>query len=358
MRRPFYLMAKPASDHCNLACRYCFYRDKGLGAGRAMSDEVLEAYVRNYIACAPQNEITFIWQGGEPTLCGLGFFERAVELQRRYAGSKVIYNALQTNGTLIDETWCRFFKEHGFLIGLSLDGPRSLHDAARCNLAGGGSFDKVINALHLLRRFKVEFNILTVVGTHNVHHGSEIYRFLKSEGATQMQFIPLTGIETSLDPQLYGRFLTDVFDAWYPLDAGRIFVQHIEQWFMAYAGIYPSLCIFRPACGDQLILEQNGDIYSCDHFVDKEHLLGNILRTPLSDIVYSPRQTDFGQEKYHLPAACQKCHYLIYCRGGCPKHRPQGQDGHGPSQFCTSYQQALAKMLPCFAEIYKKFVLR
>lgn len=354
MQRPFYLMAKPSAAHCNMRCSYCFYVGKTASNSLSMSDEVLERYIAAYIAHNPQREISFIWQGGEPTLCGLEFFKKAVALQQRYAGGKIIHNSLQTNGLIINQAWCDFFKEHNFLIGVSIDGPQELHDRCRLDRGGRGTFDKVVAAIALLQRNGIEFNTLTVVHPHNVAYGAKIYQFLKELGSTQLQFIPLTGIATTVDATAYGQFLIDIFDRWYPQDVGHIFVQHIEQWFMDYAGMQPSLCIFKPYCGDQMIIEQNGDIYSCDHFVDAAHRLGNLLHGDLLSIINTPRQLQFGLGKAQLPDACLACPYLKFCHGGCPKHRTVDGSGTRINQFCTAYRLALDHMLPYFDVMYRR----
>ena len=354
MQRPFYLMAKPSASHCNLRCEYCFYYKTTQSKSICMSDEVLENYIKNYIAKNPTKEVIFIWQGGEPTLCGLNFFKKAVALQKKYANGKTIFNTLQTNGILLNHDWCSFFKENNFLIGISIDGPQTIHDSRRKDPLGNGTFSKILNAIKLLKEYEVEFNTLTVVNKANVHEGKLIYDFLKNIGSTQMQFIPLTGIEENIDSSDYGQFLIDIFDKWYPQDVGKIFVQHIEQWFMAYAGISPTLCIFRPYCGDQLIIEQNGDIFSCDHFVDDEHKLGNIMSEDLLNIINNPTQLRFGFNKSDYPQECKQCSYIKFCFGGCPKHRYQDRNGIVINRFCESYKMALKHMLPYFHKILQE----
>ena len=318
-----------------------------------MSDQVLEKYIKNYINSNPQRQISFIWQGGEPTLCGLDFFKKAVVLEQKYANGKKIYNSLQTNGLLINQEWCDFFKEHDFLVGISIDGPQEIHDKRRKDHHGKGTFSQVINSINRLIQTEVEFNTLTVINKANVHKGADVYAFLKEIGSKQMQFIPLTGVEETITPADYGRFMIDIFNSWYPQDIGKIFIQHIEQWFMAYANISPTLCIFRPYCGDQLIIEQNGDIFSCDHFVDQEHRLGNIREEPLLSLINKLPQVQFGLSKAALPACCRTCNFLKYCNGGCPKHRVTNEKGEKVNQFCDAYKQALTYMLPYFAKIYQ-----
>lgn len=353
MQRPFYLMAKPSAAHCNMCCEYCFYSGTNHSNSIRMSDQVLEKYIKNYINSNPQRQISFIWQGGEPTLYGLDFFKKAVALEQKYANGKKIYNSLQTNGLLINQEWCDFFKEHDFLVGISIDGPQEIHDKRRKDHHGKGTFSQVINSINRLIQTEVEFNTLTVINKANVHKGADVYAFLKEIGSKQMQFIPLTGVEETITPADYGRFMIDIFNSWYPQDIGKIFIQHIEQWFMAYANISPTLCIFRPYCGDQLIIEQNGDIFSCDHFVDQEHRLGNIREEPLLSLINKLPQVQFGLSKAALPACCRTCNFLKYCNGGCPKHRVTNEKGEKVNQFCDAYKQALTYMLPYFAKIYQ-----
>ncbi|MDO4697920.1 MAG: anaerobic sulfatase maturase [Pasteurellaceae bacterium] len=347
MNTAFQLMAKPTGSICNIDCKYCFYLEKPHLNQRRMDDDILESYIKNYIQLAPQKELTFLWQGGEPTLAGLDFYQQAVELQRKYANGKRIYNALQTNGLLLDEKWCRFLKAEQFLVGVSIDGPQHLHDAYRVTKSQKGTFSQVMQAIENLLAHQVQFNTLTVVHKANVRHGKEIYQFLKSIGSTYMQFIPLMGnFEQEAAAKDYGKMMIEIFDEWRQEDIGRIGVQFIEQWLMAYLGFQPSLCIFRKTCGDQMIIEQNGDIYSCDHYVYPEYKIGNLIETPLLDITYSAKQQQFGINKAKVSDRCQQCRFRFACNGGCPKHRKVQGFGEPHNVLCEAYYSALSHMEP------------
>jgi uncharacterized protein len=369
MAEAFHILAKPAGPLCNLDCRYCFYLEKEKlypGTGDwAMSDAVLESYIRQYIEQQDTAEIHFAWQGGEPTLLGVEFFRRAVALQTKYAGGKRINNALQTNGVLLNGEWGRFLAENAFLVGISIDGPQPLHDAYRLDKGGHSSFDRVLRGIEVLKTHKVDFNTLTTVHRKNARHGPEVYRFLKEIGGEFLQFIPIveraSGQATeegltlvspaaqvaarvtpwSVEPRQYGKFLCDVFDEWVRADVGRIFVQlfdvSLEMWF----GREASLCVFRPACGGAMAIEHNGDLYSCDHFVYGENRLGNIMEVPLAAMAASPQQTKFGRDKADaLPQYCRSCEVRFACNGECPKHRflktPDGEDGL--NYLCAGYK--------------------
>jgi uncharacterized protein len=337
----FHVMLKPRGPLCNLDCAYCYYLSKENlypDADFCMTDEVLEAFTRQYIAAQRVPEVTFGWQGGEPLLMGLDFFRRAVSLQEAHRKPEMrILNALQTNGTLLDDDWCRFFRERDFLVGLSLDGPRRVHDAYRVGKGGNPSFDRVMAGLALLKQHAVEFNILTTVHAANAARPLEVYRFLRDEaGARFIQFIPIVQRESegvsaqsvsarSVSAEQYGRFLTTIFDEWVCRDVGRIFVQIFDVALAAWVGAPPGLCVFDETCGNALILEHNGDLYACDHFVEPRYRLGNILETPLVELVGSEQQRRFGLDKRDtLPDVCQACEVRFVCNGGCPKNRLWG----------------------------------
>lgn len=368
---PFHVMTKPVGPICNLDCTYCYYLEKEKlyprGENFRMTPEVLEAYIRQYLESQTTREVTFAWQGGEPTLLGVDYFRRIVELQRKHAGGREVKNALQTNGTRLDAEWCRFFREEGFLIGLSLDGPRRLHDTYRVDKGGKPTFDRVMKAVKLLKAHRVEFNTLTVVNASNVKHPHEVYDFLCEHGSGFMQFIPLVerhaapnaaglafagppepggepGAVTrwSVDPVLYGEFLVAIFDKWVRRDVGRVFVQIFDVALGIWSGAGASLCVFRRECGDALAMEHNGDVFSCDHFVYPAHRLGNILTTPLGDMAASPRQREFGRAKTStLPRYCIECDVRFACNGECPKHRfartPDGEEGL--NYLCAAYKR-------------------
>jgi uncharacterized protein len=350
----FHLMAKPGGSRCNLACRYCFYlskRELYPGSRFRMSDEVLEEYTRQTIEghCIP--DVTFAWQGGEPTLMGLDFFKKALQLQKKYCRpGMLIRNTIQTNGILLDNRWCDFFRKNRFLVGISIDGPRELHDACRTDTAGKGTFDRVMQGLALLKKHQVDFNILCTVNAVNGDHPCKVYRFFRDEAKAQfIQFVPVverdrtTGEITALSirPDQYGKFLIGVFDEWVRHDVGRIYVQHFDTALANWYGEPHGICVFSPTCGSAMVIEHNGDIYSCDHFVGQDHLLGNILEVPLAELVHSDRQRQFGRNKRErLPQYCRECPVLFACRGECPKNRfaptPDGEPGL--NYLCEGYR--------------------
>jgi uncharacterized protein len=350
----FHLMAKPGASRCNLSCQYCFYLRKGELYPEStfrMSDEVLDEYIRQTIEAHRIPEVTFAWQGGEPTILGIDFFKKALALQKKYCRpGMVIHNTIQTNGILLDDEWCKFFKKNRFLVGISIDGPRKLHDACRTDTAGMGSFDRVMQGFSLLKKHKVEFNILCTVNAVNGDHPLEVYRFFRDDVKAQfIQFIPVverdresgTLTPLSVGSEQYGKFLIGVFDEWVKADVGTIYVQHFDTALANWYGEPHGICVFSPTCGSALVIEHTGDIYSCDHFVDKDHLLGNILNTPLTGLVNSERQRQFGRNKKEkLPEYCKKCPVLFACRGECPKNRfavtPDGEPGL--NYLCDGYR--------------------
>jgi len=363
-----HVIAKPIGPICNLACAYCFYLGKkSLYEKREtwrMSDETLEAYVRQYIEAQPQTveEIDFAFQGGEPTLLGIDFFRRVVQLQKKHVPATMrVRNSLQTNGVLLDDHWCEFLREHDFLVGLSIDGPVNLHDEYRRDKQGRGTFDRVTRAMRRLFRHGVQFNALTCVNRHNADHPVRVYRFLRDSGIEFMQFIPiverLAGVdsptgpsstdagemvsERSVRPRQFGRFLIEVFDEWVRHDVGRVFVRDFDQALAAWAEAGTSLCIYAKHCGRATAIEHNGDLYSCDHFVDLPHKLGNIHETSIKELANSPRQEQFAVDKEaKLPELCRRCPYLFICNGACPKDRfVRTEDGQpGLNYLCEGYR--------------------
>ena len=346
----FHVMAKPTGSRCNLACAYCFFLKKERlypGSEFRMSDEVMESYIRQTLEAHRVPQVTIAWQGGEPTLMGLDFFRRSIEIGKKHLNPGVsIENTLQTNGVLIDEEWCKFLHENKFLVGLSLDGPREMHNAYRRDKGGNPVFDKVIQAVRLMQDHKVDFNILCTVNAVNSRHPLEVYRFFRDElGARYIQLIPIverdnemgdqegTGItERSVRPEQYGRFLNEIFDEWVRKDVGTMFVQFFDGVLASYVRGHSTLCILQPVCGEGGALEHNGDLYSCDHFVEPRHFLGNIQKTPLIDLVSSEKQISFGRAKSEtLPRYCRECKFLFTCHGECPKNRvlstPDGEPG-------------------------------
>lgn len=378
-RAPFHVMTKPIGPICNLDCKYCFYLEKErlyADSDWRMRDDLLERYVQQFIAAQDAPTVTFAWQGGEPTLMGVDFFRRVVELQRKHAGGREVANTLQTNGTLLDDEWCAFFKEHGFLIGLSIDGPRHLHDRHRVDKKGQPSFDRVMRGLELLKKHGVDFNNLVVVSRANQDHPLEVYDFLKANSSPFMQFIPLvervaapaSGLDFekppllpilgqatagsdrapsrvspySVEPLAYGNFLCAIFDKWVRNDVGEVFVQIFDVQLGVWMGLGASLCVFRETCGDALALEHNGDLYSCDHYVYPEHRLGNVAELDLRAMVDSPQQRKFGADKRDaLPRFCRECDVRFACNGECPKHRfartPDGEEGL--NYLCAGYKK-------------------
>lgn len=333
-------MAKPASSRCNLQCRYCFYLDKTQQP--VMSDATLEAFVRQQIDAQPGDDVQFAWQGGEPTLCGLDFFRRAVALQQRYAGEKRIYNAFQTNGVLLNDEWCRFFNEHNWLVGISLDGTAELHDAFRISRSGNSTHHKVVRAIECLKKHEVEFNLLVVVNRLNGAQPQSLYRYLRGLGTPFLQFIPLLEMndhhqpdEYSVTAKAWGEFLCGVFDVWVREDIGRVFVQLFDSTLGVWNGFSSQMCSLSKTCGHAFALESNGDVYQCDHYVYPSYRLGNIHHVTLKDINGRAEAVAFGQYKQtSLAQECHACAVLRLCNGDCPKHRDAGRK----SALCEGYR--------------------
>ena len=370
----YHIMTKPVGSACNLDCRYCYYLEKEKlypsGVGLRMEPAMLEEYVRQYIASQDVPEISFAWQGGEPTLLGVEYFRQVVAFQKKYAGGKRIQNALQTNGLLLNDEWCEFFTANNFLIGLSLDGPRELHDRYRVDKAGKPSFDRVLQGLAFLKKHKTEFNTLTVVNRANSQQPLEVYRFLKETGSAYLQFIPLVerkpnaGAKAhdldfsepptagkwspsepvtawSVESRQYGEFLVAIFDEWVRQDVGKVFVQLFDSALGSWMGVGASLCVFAETCGTALVLEHNGDLYACDHYVYPRYKLGNLLNQTLGEMVNSPEQRRFGTDKQTtLPKYCRDCEVRFACNGECPKHRfLRTVDGEpGLNYLCAGYK--------------------
>lgn len=355
----FHLMAKPIGAICNLNCKYCFYTEKKElypNMARGMSDEVLEEYTRQYIGAINIPEVTFAWQGGEPTLMGIEFFKKAIKFQEIYKKPGMnIYNTIQINGILLDDEWCKFFRENHFLVGISIDGPRDIHNIYRKDKKGNPSFYYVMRGLKLLQQHEVEFNILSTVNRINAEYPLEVYNFFKDEvGAKHIQFIPIVELENkdsnekikvsdeSVLPEQYGKFLSTIFDEWIKKDVGKVYVQLFDAALASWVEYPPSVCIFAPTCGTALIIEHNGDVYSCDHFVDPEHLLGNIMENSLEKMVNSTLQLQFGQDKVdNLPQQCIQCSLNFACHGACPKHRFYSDKYGEPhlNYLCSSYKE-------------------
>ncbi len=373
----FHILAKPAGATCNLDCTYCFFLSKEMlypGSRFRMADELLEKYIQQLIESHRIPEVTIAWQGGEPTLMGLDFFKRSIEYQNKHKKPGMhILNTIQTNGVLLDDEWAAFFKENKFLVGISIDGPREMHDAYRVDKGGKPTFDRVMKGLDHLKDHGVEFNVLTTVHAANGDHPVEVYGFMRDElEAEFIQFIPIIERGTpetipvanqgwggtredrplyindgsmvtvrSIAAEQYGNFLIGVFDEWVRNDVGRIYVQIFDVSLASWVGAPPALCIFSPTCGNALAMEHNGDVYSCDHFVEPDYLLGNIEETHMIELVASDKQQQFGRDKFGtLPQYCLDCDVRFACHGGCPKNRfidtPDGEPGL--NYLCAGYK--------------------
>ena len=369
----FNLMIKPAGSLCNLDCHYCYYLDKAEiyhGRQPRMSEQVLETLTKQYIESNDVPEVTFNWHGGEPLVMGLDFYRKAVELQQKYAGGKIVHNTLQTNGTLITPEWADFFRENDFLIGISIDGPADIHDKFRKDKGGQNTFDKVMRGVSLLRQRGVQFNTMTTVNKASEGRGAEVYRFLKSIGSRYMQFMPvvehvmypvdsqgrmqkkarpyIVSPETpgaylarwSVSSQGFGRFMCDIFDEWWRSDVGRYFVNIFDATLAGYCGAQPGSCAYAATCGGNIVVEHNGDVYPCDHFVYPEYFSGNIESVHLRQIASSDMQRRFGLNKRNtLPSKCISCKFVNICHGECPKHRFSKTDNGdtGLSALCSGY---------------------
>jgi len=380
-RAPFHLLTKPIGSRCNLDCSYCFYLEKELlytdAGGRRMKPEVLEAYVRDYIATQPGPAASLACQGGEPTLLGVGFFRTVVELQAKHAGDKTIENAFQTNGVLLDDEWGEFLATQHFLVGISIDGPAHLHDAYRVDKGGKPTFARVMAGLETLKKHGVEFNTLTTVHRKNSRQALEVYQFLRHAGAGYLQFIPIVEREAtnatnglwlaappdqvdaaafdgqvtpwSVRPAEFGDFLCRIFDEWVQHDVGKVFVQQFDAALANWAGEPAGVCIFSANCGRALAIEHNGDLYSCDHYVYPRYKLGNLMNTSLAAMVDSPQQETFGLAKSAtLPRYCRECLVRFACHGECPKHRflktPHGEPGL--NYLCAGYKKFFTHIGP------------
>jgi len=371
LKRPnaFNVMLKPAGPACNLNCTYCYYLEKKkLYPGRSefrMSDELLENFTKQFIEANQVPVVTFTWQGGEPSIMGLDFFRKAIEYQKKYSGGKRVDNAFQTNGTRLTDEWCKYFTDNNILVGISIDGAEHNHDHYRKTNSGGTTFKRVMKGIEMLHRNKVEFNTLSVVNDYNVHFASETYRFLKKIGSGFIQFLPvverISGNRNEEDLKLvapihgndaevtkwsvgakdFGKFLVTIFDEWVRTDVAKYYVQIFDTTLANYVGENPGLCVFNETCGDAMVMEHNGDLFSCDHFVYPEYLLGNITETPIIDLAKSQFQFDFGIDKRNkLPLYCLNCEVRYACHGECPKHRfiltPDGKPGL--NYLCEGYK--------------------
>lgn len=377
--RPLYLMAKPAGASCNLACQYCYYLEKSrlyrAAAPSArppvMSDALLERFVRDYIGAQTQPQVLFTWHGGEPLLRPLDFYRRAVALQRQYADGRQIDNCIQTNGTLLTDEWCRFFKEQGWLVGISIDGPQPLHDAYRRHASGLPTFAEVMRGIELLDRHGVEWNALATVNHLNATHPHEFYAFFKQAGCRYIQFTPVVErlmphadgrhlaapsdapdvplAPFSVRPGEWGDFLCALFDEWVRSDVGEYFIQLFDATLANWAGVPPGVCTLAETCGHAAVMEWNGDVYVCDHFVFPEYRLGNLLSDSLPAMLYSRRQLRFGRAKRDsLPRQCRRCTWLFACHGECPRNRfmRTATGEPGLNYLCEGYRRFFAHAAP------------
>jgi len=362
----FHVMAKPVGPRCNLRCAYCFYRDTERlyppGTDCQMREEVLERFVRQYLRAQRVPAAHFAWQGGEPTLRGLAFYGRVVELQRRHCPPGMrVHNLLQTNGVLLDDEWGAFLAEHDFLVGLSLDGPAALHDCYRRDPAGEPSFGRVMRGWEAMQRRGVATNILCAVTRANARRPLDVYRFLRGHGADHIQFIPIVvsraggpAGDFAVTAEDYGEFLCAVFDEWVARDVGRVFVQAFDVALEAWLGMEPSLCVHAATCGNALALEHDGDLYSCDHYVAPPYRLGNICETPLLRLVSRPRQRQFGRDKRRtLPRECRECAVRFACHGGCPRNRLLGADAGVPGRdaLCAGHRRFFTHIDPVMRDM-------
>ncbi|MBI4522745.1 MAG: anaerobic sulfatase maturase [Deltaproteobacteria bacterium] len=361
--RDFQIMAKPIGAICNLDCHYCYYLKKEdlypETKSFRMTDDMLEEYIVQHIEAAPGPVVNFSWHGGEPTLLGVDYFEKIVAFQKKHKPPELkITNGIQTNGTLLDERWCRFLAAEGFSIGLSLDGPQELHDAYRVTKGQKPTYKQVMRAWKLLRQHRITCDLLCVVHSYNVRYPTQVYRFFKDIGVEYLQFLPLVeslrdgqgGVsELTVPAEAFGEFLCTVFDEWVKQDVGRVMIQIFDEAARPACGVEHSLCIFRETCGDVPVVEHNGDFYSCDHFVEPNYRLGNITDTRLAELVDGPEQRKFGQDKRDtLPRYCRECEVLDMCNGGCPKDRiiktPDGEEGL--NYLCAGYKRFFTHAKP------------
>jgi uncharacterized protein len=373
--RPFQVFVKPAGSICNLACEYCYYLDKEHlypeGAPFRMPDIILEEYIVQHIEASVEPVIPFSWHGGEPTVLGLDYFHKIVELQRKHQPpGRSIVNGMQTNGTLLDQEWCRFLAAENFAIGISLDGPRELHNRYRITKGGNPTYEQAIRGYHLLQQHRISPDILCVVNAHNVRYPIRVYRFFKQIGARYLTFLPMVDRQPNTEGGVgrlatpaedWGNFLCTIFDEWVSHDIGQIKIQIFEEAARTAFGQEHSLCIFRPVCGDVPVIEHNGDFFSCDHFVDAEHRLGNIVETPLAELLEGPEQRAFGHAKWDtLPLYCLECEVSSMCHGECPKNRfIQTPDGEaGLNYLCAGYKRFFNHCQPFVKEVAAQWRLQ
>ncbi|HIZ86127.1 MAG TPA: anaerobic sulfatase maturase [Candidatus Coprenecus stercoravium] len=352
----FSLMIKPVGDICNMRCAYCYYtgRSSAVAGGKSgvMEPSLLEECLRNFFSSCDLPELTVEWHGGEPLLAGLDFFKEAVSMERRLSGGRKVHNTLQTNGTLLDGEWASFFRDEDFLLGLSLDGPEDIHDSYRRCAGGRPSFGSVMRGMETLLRAGVEFNTLTTVNRTSEGRGEEVYRFLKSAGSRYMQFMPVmehlpdgSVAPYSVSPEGFGRYMCDIYDCWSQGDAGEYYVLTFDAALACRYGIEPGICAFRSSCGGNLVVERDGGIYPCDHYVRPGYSLGNVRISSLRDAAASPEQMRFGLAKRSaLSPRCLSCTWRFACNGGCPRHR----NSDGLNALCEGYKMLYSHISSLF----------
>ena len=373
--KPLYVMLKPAGAHCNLACKYCYYLEKNNlyqnSHRHLMSDEMLEQFTREYIEAQTMPQVLFTWHGGEPLMRSIDFYKKALALQKKYAHGKQIDNVIQTNGTLLTDEWCEFFAKNHWLVGISIDGPQEYHDHYRVTPAGKPSWEKVMQGIQLLKKHRVEWNAMAVVNAYNAEHPLEFYHFFRDNGCQYLQFTPIVErltehedgrtlasladdreiplADASVTPEQWGNFLCTIFDDWVRHDVGKMFVEIFDCTLANWMGVLPGICAYSKECGHAGVMEHNGDVYSCDHFVFPEYKLGNIREKSLIDMLYGEKQQAFSRLKHtSLPRQCKECDMEFACHGECPKNRFE-KDKYGEpglNYLCPGYYQYYSHVAP------------
>lgn len=383
--RPLYVMLKPAGAHCNLACKYCYYLEKNnlyqTSHRHLMTDEMLEQFTREYIEAQTMPQVLFTWHGGEPLIRSIDFYKKALALQKKYAHGKQIDNVIQTNGTLLTDEWCEFFAQNHWLVGISIDGPQKYHDHYRVTPAGKPSWEKVVQGIQLLKKHRVEWNAMAVVNAYNAEHPLEFYHFFRDNGCQYLQFTPIVErltehkdgrtlasladekefplMDASVTPEQWGNFLCTIFDDWVRHDVGKTFVEIFDCTLANWMGVQPGICAYSKECGHAGIMEHNGDVYSCDHFVFPEYKLGNIKDLSLIDMLYGEQQQEFSRLKHtSLPRQCKECDMEFACHGECPKNRFEKDKFGEPglNYLCKGYYQYYSHVAP-YMDFMKKELL-
>jgi len=367
--RPLYVMLKPIGALCNLRCNYCYYLEKKdlypQTGGYVMSDDLLERFIEQYLHSQTMSEVLFTWHGGEPLMRNRKFFKRATELQKKYGRGRQIDNCIQTNGTLLTDEWCEFFKENNFLVGISIDGPQHCHDVYRRTKDNRPSFLSVMKGISLLKKHQVEFNVMGVVNDYNADYPLEFYRFFKSIDCRYIQFTPIVeqingkSAPWNVPSEKWGDFLIAIFDEWVRNDVGTFYIQYFDSTLANWVGQQPGVCILAKTCGHAGVMEFNGDVYACDHFVFPEYKLGNIRTQTLTEMMYSDKQIKFGNDKQDaLPTQCKECQFLFACNGECPKNRIMVTDSGeaGLNYLCKGYYKFFEHAAP-FMDFMKKELL-